>query len=88
MTARPMIDAARHPDARHSALTATVIEVLPRVGLVHLRADDGSEWTVTRSTPGPGLDGLEPGIELEIEVAAHRGARLAVGYRRALAAVA
>ncbi len=40
---------------------ATVIEVLPSMGLAWLRDADMREWAVTKSTPGVDLGALTPG---------------------------
>ena len=40
---------------------ATVIEILPSMGLAWLRDADMREWAVTKSTPGVDLDTLALG---------------------------
>lgn len=45
----------------HLDVQATVIEVLPAMGLAWLRDADMREWAVTKSTPGVELADLAPG---------------------------
>lgn len=47
---------------------ATVIEVLPSMGLAWLRDADMREWAVTKSTPGVDLGTLEPGKSVCLHV--------------------
>ncbi|CAD5370981.1 hypothetical protein RA210_U140009 [Rubrivivax sp. A210] len=60
--------------------TATVLEVLPAVGLAYLAGDDAHDWTLTRSAAGPGLESLAPGQRLQLTVADHRRFALVSGY--------
>jgi hypothetical protein len=57
--------------ARFDHVTATVTEILPATGLAYLTDNHASDWTVTRSTPGVGLDHLQPGQRLDLKVAHH-----------------
>lgn len=43
---------------------ATVIEVLPSLGLAWLQDDEHREWAITRSTPGVDLAQLQPGSKV------------------------
>jgi hypothetical protein len=52
-------------------LVATVQRVLPQTGLAFLEDDDAREWTVTKSTQGPGLQGLSPGQRVRLVVEVH-----------------
>ncbi|MBS0437068.1 MAG: hypothetical protein JSR75_19650 [Proteobacteria bacterium] len=45
-----------------------VLEVLPVIGLAHVRCDDGSVVGVNRDTPGVEFDRLRAGDALELEV--------------------
>lgn len=47
---------------------ATVSEIWPTTGLAFLAGDDGIEWTVTRSTPGFGLEGLDIGSRVRLTI--------------------
>lgn len=49
-------------------MLGTVIEVLPTLGLAHVRCDDGSVVGVHRDTPGVPFDELQAGDVLELEV--------------------
>lgn len=49
-------------------MLGTVIEVLPTLGLAHVRCDDGSVVGVNRDTPGVPFDELQAGDVLELEV--------------------
>ena len=60
-----------------SEIQATVVEVLPRLGLAWLQDSDNRQWAVTRSTPGVSLDALLPGSKLRLEVCCHAGVWLA-----------
>lgn len=44
-----------------SFVQATVDEVLPQFGLAYLVDHQDGQWTITRQTPGLGLDGLIQG---------------------------
>lgn len=59
-------------------VTATVHDVLPRLGLAYLRDAGGAIWTVTRSTPGTGFDAIRIGQSLRLRVVDH-GEFLLVG---------
>jgi hypothetical protein len=50
---------------------AVVTDLLPAMGMAYLTGDDGLAWTVTRSTPGSGLDRLRPGEEVDLVVQDH-----------------
>ncbi len=47
---------------------ATVIEVLPAMGLAWLRDAEMREWAVTKSTPGVDLATLAPGSAVCLHV--------------------
>lgn len=47
---------------------ATVIEVLPAMGLAWLRDAEMREWAVTKSTPGVDLAQWEPGRSVCLHV--------------------
>ena len=47
---------------------ATVVEVLPAVGLAYLDGDDQRSWTVTRCTRGTGLSTLQKGSRVALTV--------------------
>lgn len=49
-----------------SFVIATAQEVLPKFGLAFLVDDQGTTWTVTRSTEGPGLQALRAGQGVEL----------------------
>lgn len=49
-------------------MRGTVLEVLPVLGLAHVRCDDGSVVGVNRDTPGVLLNELHAGDVLELEV--------------------
>ncbi|WP_374569460.1 hypothetical protein [Ideonella sp.] len=49
-------------------MRGTVIEVLPTLGIAHVRCDDGSVVGVNRDTPGVPFDDLQAGDVLELEV--------------------
>ena len=47
---------------------ATVIEVLPSMGLAWVLDDEMREWALTRSMPGVRLEGLPPGAKVCLHV--------------------
>jgi hypothetical protein len=47
---------------------ATVIEVLPSMGLAWVLDDEMREWALTRSMPGVQLENLEPGAKVCLHV--------------------
>lgn len=49
-------------------MRGTVLEVLPVLGLAHVRCDDGSVVGVNRETPGVQFDRLLAGDVLELDV--------------------
>lgn len=49
-------------------MRGTVLEVLPVLGLAHVRCDNGSVVGVNRDTPGVLLDELHAGDVLELAV--------------------
>ncbi len=55
------------------SVEATVLHILPLMGLAYLADDDLREWAVTKSTPGHGLDRLQPGQRLTLQVELHAG---------------
>jgi hypothetical protein len=60
---------------------ATVTEVLPLFGLAYLFGDDEKAWTVTKSTPGVGLDALRPGMRVGLAVARHKDFSVVSSYK-------
>ena len=48
---------------------ATVDEVVPQFGLAYFVDHQDGQWTVTRQTPGLGLDGLVPGQHVYLTLA-------------------
>ena len=54
---------------RTSFVQATVDEVLPQFGLAYLVGHQDGQWTITRQTPGLGLDGLIPGQHVYLTLA-------------------
>ena len=62
---------------------AVVHRVLPLFGLADLVGQDGRLWSVTRSTEGPGLDVLEPGMQLELDLCQVRNGVFVLRYRPA-----
>jgi hypothetical protein len=59
---------------------ATVTEVMPLFGLAYLSGDDARAWTVTKSTPGSGLDTLRPGMRVDLDVSRHNDFSVVSGY--------
>jgi hypothetical protein len=59
---------------------ATVTEVLPLFGLAYLCGDDEKAWTVTKSTPGAGLEALRPGMRVGLSVSRHNYVSLVSSY--------
>lgn len=56
-------------DARmESDIEGTVLEVLPALGLAHVRCADGSVVGINRATPGVNFDQLHPGDLLRLAV--------------------
>lgn len=47
---------------------ATVIEVLPSMGLAWVLDDEMREWALTRSMPGVRLESLAPGAKVCLHV--------------------
>lgn len=58
---------------------ATVIEVLPAMGLAWLRDAEMREWAVTKSTPGVDLATLVPGREVCLHVLSLDGRQVPCG---------
>ncbi|OYY63136.1 MAG: hypothetical protein B7Y51_06695 [Burkholderiales bacterium 28-67-8] len=56
------------PNLTTSTVTATVEDVLPRVGLAYLAGDDHRDWTITRSTSGSELESLAPGQRVTLTI--------------------
>ena len=52
-----------------SLVQATVDEVLPQFGLAYLVDHPDGQWTITRQTPGLGLEGLVPGQRVHLTLA-------------------
>ncbi len=65
-----------HAQSANDQLQATVIEVLPAMGLAWLRDGDMREWAVTKSTPGLDLGQLELGKTVCLHVHIVAGKRL------------
>ena len=65
---------------RTITLKATVTDVLPATGLAYLSGEDGAAWTVTKSTPGAGLQSLKPGTQVGLKVERHDGFALVAEY--------
>lgn len=83
MHAQPVAE----PTERLAPTRAVVHRVLPLFGLADLVGEDGRLWSVTRSTDGPGLDTLAPGMQLELDLCqVHDGASV-LRYRPAQAAL-
>lgn len=59
------------PNDQPSQVAAVVTQVLPATGLAYLSGQDGRSWAVTRSTPGAGLDALEPGQRVALTIEHH-----------------
>ena len=57
----------------------TVHEVLPQTGLAYV-ADDERSWAITRSTPGAGLDRLQPGMAVHVTLMHVEGAEIVSAY--------
>ncbi len=49
-------------------MKGTVIEVLPTLGLAHVRCEDGAVVGINREMPGVDFSELRPGDVLELEV--------------------
>ena len=67
----------------HDSLTTLVAEVdqiLPSFGLAFLVGQDGCDWVVTRSTPGPGLQALVEGRRVRLDIEDEAGVLLATRY--------
>ncbi|MEN9891022.1 MAG: hypothetical protein RLY78_1317 [Pseudomonadota bacterium] len=57
------------PDTDHTRrLQVTVEEVLPATGLAYVKDENQRSWALTRSTPGTGLEQLQPGQLLSVSV--------------------
>lgn len=52
-------------------VTATVAEVLPKLGIAFLDDDAAGSWAITRCTPGSGLDALREGQRVRLDLARH-----------------
>lgn len=61
-------------------VSATVVEVLPKVGLAYLEGDDARSWTVTKTTRGTGLHTLQPGKRVRLTVQQHSDFSIVSGY--------
>jgi hypothetical protein len=61
-------------------VNATVVEVLPGLGLAYLEGDDQRTWAVTKSTRGSGLHQLAPGRRVSLTVQHHREFSLVSAY--------
>jgi hypothetical protein len=59
---------------------ATVTDVMPMFGLAYLSGDDEKAWTITKSTPGAGLNALRPGMRVDLKVSRHNDFAVVSGY--------
>ncbi|MEY8688553.1 MAG: hypothetical protein AB9M53_01560 [Leptothrix sp. (in: b-proteobacteria)] len=64
----------------HFTVHAKTLQVLPLLGLAYLIDDHQREWTLTRSTAGPGLQHLHPGQQLSLQVKSDSAYSLVVAY--------
>jgi hypothetical protein len=55
----------------HLHLEAAVVEVLPQFGLAYVADHTQRTWAVTRATQGSGLDTLQTGQRLMLDVETH-----------------
>ncbi len=62
-------------------VTATVHETLPKFGLAYLVDDSDRTWVITRSTKGPGLDGIHPGQRCKLTLDDHQSYTLVQDYQ-------
>ncbi len=69
-----------HTKPSAQQLAATVTDVLPATGLAYLAGEDGSDWTITKSTPGDGLAALAPGRRVDLTIEQHGRVRLVAAY--------
>ena len=63
-----------------SYVVAKVESVLPELGLAYLLGEDDREWSVTKSTPGIGLELLAPGQQLRLTVDRYKTFALVCEY--------
>ena len=64
-----------------TVVTAFTSEVLPKFGLAYLVDDSDRTWTITRSTKGPGLDGMRPGQRCQLTLDCQECYTLVQEYR-------
>lgn len=60
---------------------ATVVEVLPRLGLAYACDDEGRSWGITGATKGAGLLTLRPGKRVDLTIDHHEDCSLVASYR-------
>lgn len=53
------------PTRPHS-VHAVALEVLPNFGIAYFVDEHDAHWAVTKSTPGQGLHGLQPGQRVQL----------------------
>jgi hypothetical protein len=64
-------------------VTATVVEVLPQLGLAYLSDDDSRSWALTKSTKsahGSGLSDLQLGQRVDLTIDRHPSFEVVSGY--------
>ncbi|MBA4176238.1 MAG: hypothetical protein C0505_06725 [Leptothrix sp. (in: Bacteria)] len=61
---------------------AVVSEVLPGFGLAFAVDAEHREWTITKATPGDGLEGLGVGSPVQLQLVRHEYQVLVSEYRR------
>lgn len=59
-------------------VSATVVEVLPGLGLAWVEDARHTTWAVTRSTPGVTLEALTPGSQVHLTIQDIDGQAIAV----------
>ncbi|MDP4302829.1 hypothetical protein [Leptothrix discophora] len=58
----------QNPESPVTQVIATVLDVMPQVGLAYLEDGEGVVWGVTRSTPGVAFDTLAIGLRLRLAI--------------------
>ncbi len=61
-------------------ITAVVQEVWLITGLAYVEDEDRRTWGITRSTPGVGLQNLQPGQRIDLTVVEHDAFDLVGAY--------
>lgn len=64
----PLRDLRTTPASRSAFVVGEIVEVLPGLGLAHLRTADGTVYGLSRNTPGVAFDSLQAGQRLRCEV--------------------